>query len=192
MNNKKNIYIQKCEISGNLDNDDGIKNYNKYHNTVNEVMNLFQEVSGTQTMHKYPLLIDNALSGSGHTPIITPILGKYLIIKTRVKDGNYQGQIIFQFSHELTHLVFYSHLGLQKEKADNTEESLCTAASLCALKLLCPENLSCQINYLEELTNVSYKKGIQIAKDYGFSLKTLKDAILKEIENRKNNLIEKS
>lgn len=191
MNNKNHIYIQKCEISGNLDNDDGIKNYNKYHKTVNEVMNLFQEVFGTQTMYKYPLLIDNALSGSGYVPIITPILGKYLIIKTGIEDGNYQGQIIFQLSHELTHLVFYSHLGLQKEKVDNPEESLCTAASLCALKLLCLENLSCQINHLKKSTNVGYKKGIQIAKDHCFSLMILKDTILKEIENRKYNLIEK-
>ena len=69
---------------------------------------------GKEIMDKHPLLIDNATCGSGYTPIITPVLGRYLIIKLNIKDFSNRERIIFQVSHELCHYVFYSYLGLKK------------------------------------------------------------------------------
>lgn len=170
--------MKKWEFSGNLDATNGIVNYSIFKETVNKVMREYWRVFTPLVIHKYPLLIDNAIVGSGHTPIITPILNEYLIIKLCIKDGKNIGQTIFQFAHELTHLVFYSLLGLDKNRAGNKEESLCTAASLCVVKSHSPNELGYYIDYVSKLQNEGYKNGLQVAVEHDFDLNKLRESIL--------------
>ena len=136
-------------------------------------------------MHKYPLLIDNATMGSGYTPKITPVLDKFLIIKLGIVDGKSIGQTIFQFAHELTHLVFYYYLGLDKTHADDIEESLCSAVSIALVKKLKPNEVSIFTKSLLNADYQGYKDGVKVVKDHNFSFDELKNTILEEIEKRK-------
>lgn len=139
-------------------------------------------------MHRYPLLIDNATSGSGHTPIITPVLNEFLIIKMHIKDGLCVGQTIYQIAHELTHLVLFSINGLNKQKAKDDEESLCVAASLCMLKTHATGELKEYINYVDNLSNAGYRGGTKVAMENAYSLDKLKDAILSFAEKQQTVL----
>lgn len=174
--------MKKWEFSGNLDSENGIKNYDVFQETVNEVMQEFYNVFSVETMQKYPLLIDNAISGSGYTPIITPVLDRFIIIKLSIEDGLNRGMTIFQVAHELTHLVFYSLLGLNKEKASDEEESLCTAASLCLAAILVPNQLEHYINHVINLQYTGYKKGAAVAIKHNFSLLKMKNIIFEYCE----------
>lgn len=179
------IKLEEWEFSGNLKRDNGIINYDVFKETVNKVMKEFHLVFTPLTMMKYPLLIDNATSGSGPTPIITPILNKYLIIKLGITDGLEVGQTVFQLAHELTHLVFFSYLGLDKTRADDYEEGLCSAVSLAFVLKFNPNDLQRFSNSLLNSDYVGYQSGFQIAIDHGFSIESLKNTILKEIDKRK-------
>lgn len=52
-----------------------------------------------------PWYIDNATAGSGCTPIITPVLGKILVMKLGISNESQKGQIAFQFAHEYMELL---------------------------------------------------------------------------------------
>lgn len=141
-------------------------------------MDEFYKYFGVEVMFKYPVLIDNATRGSGPTPIITPILGKYLIIKLGIEDGLEIGQTVFQVAHELTHLVFFSYLGLDKTRADDYEEGLCSAVSLAFVLNYSPNEIERYLNSLVNSNYEGYRSGVQIAIDHGFSIESLKNTIL--------------
>lgn len=170
--------MKKWEFSGNLDSENGIKNYELFMATVIEVLQRFYNVFSPETMHKYPFLIDNALSGSGHTPIITPTLGEFLIIKLKIDDGVEKSKIIFQVAHELTHLVFFSIVGLDKEKARDDEESICTAVSLCLMSTMAPNDLQAYKEHVSKHEYDGYRKGLDVAEEHGFSFISIKNTIL--------------
>lgn len=177
--------IEDWEISGNLDNDEGVLNYHIFRSRCITIFNEFNNIFTQEVMQKYPLLIDNAIIGSGHTPIITPILNKYLIIKMHIKDGKEVGQTIFQLAHELTHLIFFSYLGLDKERADDYEEGLCSAVSLALVLKFTPNEIERFKNSLLHSSHKGYQSGVQIAIDHNFSMENLKVTIKEEIEKRK-------
>lgn len=109
------------EINGNLGN---IINYQNFENIICKVRNRFIELFGEEIMSRIPVYVDNATDiMSGHTPIITPILGKYLCIKLNIGNFLDSQRIVFQYAHELCHYVFYSIKGLDKPFADEYEES---------------------------------------------------------------------
>jgi len=127
-------------------------------------------------MNSIDLLIDNATEGSGYTPIITPILGKYLIIKLGIKDNYEASQIFFESSHEFMHYVFYAIQGLDKEFADAEEEAICTAASLIIIKEFYPKELVYWCGHVNS-KDEKYRKGVDIAKSVEFDFKKLKELV---------------
>lgn len=170
------------EINGNLGY---LLNYKNFENTICRVRNRFIELFGEEMMTKIPLYVDNATDVmSGHTPIITPIFGKYLCIKLNIDNFLKSEQIIFQFAHELCHYVFFAIKGLDKSFAAEDEESVCTAMSLCLLKDFGVDIEQCNgvveswVEYVSRLENTGYRDGAQIAKSINYNLENLRYLIL--------------
>lgn len=168
--------MRRIEISGNLEDEIQL-NYELFYNTINKVLDLYFRVFEKELENPIDLLIDNATQGSGDTPIITPILRKYLIIKLNIRENDTQGRIIYQFSHEFTHYMFYIKYGLDKPKADYREESICSAASLIALKELCPCELEKYCEHVKNLNIDMYRYGFDIAEEAEYSFENLKKLI---------------
>lgn len=169
------------EINGNLGN---ILNYPNFEATICRVHCRFIELFDEEIMSRIPVYIDNATDiMSGHTPIITPILGKYLCIKLNIDNFLDTQKIIFQFAHELCHYVFYSLKGLDKSFADNYEESVCTAMSLCILKDFIGD-ITKWVDYVSNLKNIGYRNGAQVAKEIDFNSQQLSRRIIERLCRR--------
>lgn len=173
-------------INGNLDDsNEGIPNYTEFHNTAFTVYNKFISCFGIDIMDNTPLFLDNGTAHSGYTPNITPTWDYGLIIKLNIKDGKHRTRIIFQLSHELNHYVFYSLLGLDRKRADDTEESYCSAMSLIFLKDMCSvDDFVRHKKILLESSN-GYKKGVALAEEVGYDMDLLKESIYKTINTMK-------
>ena len=167
------------EISGNLSK---ILNYDNFEKTICIVRNRFINLFGEEIMSRIPLLVDNATQMSGYTPITTPVFGKYLCIKLGILNFLCTEQIIFQFSHELCHFVFYSLQGFNKPNADDREESICTAMSLCILKDL-NNGIQQYIDYDNGLDYLGYRNGAAIAEAVNYDSNLLSSIILSGISN---------
>lgn len=171
----KSEKIKHWEISGNLDDPhEGINNYDTFRMTICATKDYFDKIFGVNLLDSIDFLVDNATANSGYTPITTPILKRFIIIKLGIYDGNRIDQTIFQFAHELTHLVFYAYYGLEKPFADQREESICTAASLIALRVLCPESFLSYVAYVKNLSDEKYRDGARIAEEINYDMKKLK------------------
>ena len=96
------------EINGNLSE---LKYYRVFQFTVSNVVGKFIDIFGSDLLNKQKFYVDNCYDNGtancGYTPIITPILKEYLIIKLGIDDFRNVKKIIFQFAHELTHYVFF-------------------------------------------------------------------------------------
>lgn len=175
------------EINGNLkDKDAGLAGYNIFEQCVLKVKNIYDELFGKKILQRYPLYIDNATADSGYTPVTTPVLKKFIIIKLGIKPEDTkstQSRIIYQFSHELMHFVFYCFLGIDKEKAGEQEEAICTASSLILLNHLHEsDEFSAYLKYTENLpekpdTNRWYRNGAQLARDLKFKYEALRGKV---------------
>lgn len=164
----------RYEINGNLQDEE---NYNIFSTYIAKIMNIFKENFGDKVMTKIDLYIDNATQNSGYTPITTIILKKYIIIKLGISNFAKREQIVFQFSHELCHYVFYALKGLDKEKADSIEENICTAMSLIMINKIFPDSIESWKSYVSKLTNENYNKGTKIAEENDFDINKLKEKI---------------
>ncbi|AOY53336.1 hypothetical protein [Clostridium perfringens] len=166
------------EINGNLYNKiSGIKNCQEFGEVIGKIKCLYDKIFGPKIMNKYDLYVDNATENSGYAPIITPVLQKYLIIKLSIYPNDRQSRIAFQFSHELTHFVFYSYFGINKKQADFMEEMICTAASLIIIKNLFPDELDDYNDYLKNVETSCYREGPAYAESIQYSFEELKNRI---------------
>lgn len=164
-----------------------IKNYVNYEKIIVWIYTDFLKLFGQELMQKYLLYVDNVVYDenytltNGYTPIITPIFKKYLILKTNISDFADVPKIIFQFSHELCHYVFYSLMDLNKPYADNEEEGICTAMSLCMLKKynIAFEKYKC---YVKNLVNEGYKSGYYIGESIDFDCNKVFDLIKDKVK----------
>lgn len=161
-----------------------IPNYKIFINYILKTRDIFIETFGISVMSKVELFLDNATQNSGYTPVIIPLFNNYLIIKLGISDFSKSEQIVYQFSHELCHYVFYSIIGLDKEPADSEEENICSAMSLIILNRLFPENISSWILYASSLSDSNYNKGVKIANECNFDINYLKERIIKVCENK--------
>lgn len=168
--------MRHFQINGNLIQESEL-DYDKFCDVVCNVRNLYIKEFGEDLMNSIDLLIDNSTRGSGYTPNITPILCKYLIIKLNIKKEDTESNIIFQIAHELMHYVFYAIKGINKEMADEREESICTAASLIAIKEFYQQEFPLYYNHVKNLENKAYRKGAQIAESVEFNFQKLKELI---------------
>lgn len=172
-----NSAMWPVEINGNLSGPTGLKNYRVFEKTILEVYSYFF----SHLSHKFPngveLYIDNATCDSGYTPIATPVFKKYIIIKLCVSPEDPPFRIAFQFSHELMHYVFYIKYGLEKKRADNNEEAICTAASLIYLYDTNRAGFDIHNNYVKNLGNEGYRNGAALAEEVNYSFNKLIERI---------------
>lgn len=173
--------MRTFEVNGNLEDED---NFDKFLNIISIVMSIFSNAFGNDVMSKIDLYIDNATEKSGYTPITTVVLKKYIIIKLGIEDFSDVEKIIYQFSHELCHYVFYSIKGLNKSKADIKEENICSAMSLIIINKLYPSKKDEWLKYVNSLTNENYKNGGKIAINCNWDINVLKDEIYKLCNNK--------
>lgn len=166
------------EINGNLSEEEyGLVNYGNFHIGIISVIELFLKTFGINQMQKIDLYIDNATNNSGYTPIITPVLNKYLIIKLGISEKSDLAMIVYQFAHELTHFIFYTYYGLDKPRATEMEETVCTATSLIAIKNICPDDFDRYCQHVSILVNESYRNGLNLALEVNFDLGLIKKKI---------------
>lgn len=165
------------EINGNLDNSEGLANFEIFQRVIIEILEFYKKYFGSDTMSAIELYIDNATANSGYTPITTPVFKKYLIIKLGIDNASNKAQIAFQFSHELMHYVYFVKYGFDKKRADEKEESVCTAASLIVLYNLYPGSFCEYNNYVKNLTSNKYRKGAEVAKMVNYDMNTLKEMV---------------
>ena len=170
------MYLKSFEVNGNLEDE---KDFNIFLDNIMKTWKVFVKTFGSDIMLKIDLYVDNATEKSGYTPITTVILKKYIIIKLGIKDFSNIEQVIYQFSHELCHYVFYSIKGLNKPKADINEENICSAMSLILINTLCPDKIDKWLKYVNNLTNENYKNGGKIAMSCNWDINVLKSKIYK-------------
>ena len=167
----------RIEINGNLAGENGLKNYKLFQKTVLEVYSYFWGRLSDKFPKAPELYIDNATENSGYTPVTTPVLEKYIIIKLCVLPDDSASRIAFQFAHELMHYVFYAKYGVKKEKSEDREESLCTAASLIYLHDTDFKGFELQNNYVKALDYAGYREGSSLAEQVGYDFLKLIEKI---------------
>lgn len=169
------------EVNGNLIGEHGFTQdeYNIFLKSINIVWKEYIDLFGSETLLRYPLFIDNAIDGSGYTPITIPVLNQFIIIKLNIcgnRDFNvneiYNSRTIYQFSHELGHFFFYCMAGIKKSLANSNEECLCTAISFCILNKHCRDVIS---YFLSNCKNTRYVAGAKLAEDINFNMFTIVD-----------------
>lgn len=179
--------MKNKEINGNLCD---IPNYDIFFTNIIKVIGIFTHTFGTDIMEKIDLYVDNAVndSNSGYTPITTPILKKYIIIKLNIEDFSRDQKIVYQFSHELCHYVFYALKGFDKENADVFEENICSAMSLIILRMLYSEDVfEYWLNYVKNLADENYRGGFDVAREVEFDINKLKQKIYQICNNSEQN-----
>lgn len=178
--------MKTWEINGNLVGDNGFSKfeYDLFMRSIIAVHNWYDNLFGTELLSRYPLFIDNAVDGSGHTPITIPVLERYVIVKLNVcgnRDfsiGNqYNPRIVYQAAHELCHFVFYCGRGISKPLANESEEDLCTAMSFCMLKELCPFALEL---FVADCKKTKYAHGAKLAERFNFDTGKIVSMVRKE------------
>lgn len=162
------------EINGNLyDGKDGLTNIGLFQSTIIEVRMFYLTRLANIFSEDIDLYIDNATAGSGCTPIITPVLGKILVMKLGISNESQKGQIAFQFAHEYMHYIFYCKYGIAKKLADKREETICTAASLIVLYNLYPGEFMLYDKYVRECGKEKYVGGADLAMKVNYDINTL-------------------
>ena len=166
--------MKTFEVSGNLVGEMGLGDKcEKFKLTICNVRNFYISHFGEQFMNSIDLYVDNATRNSGHTPIIAPVLGKYLMIKLGITPEYDEARIAFQFAHELMHFVFYIKYGLDKKLADEKEEAICSAAALIVVHNFYPKHFNSCNNYVKSLQRVDHKKGAEIAEEIEYQFADL-------------------
>ena len=166
------------EINGNLaDEQYGMPNYQVFKKVICDTKNYFDEIFGVDCLKNVRFYVDNATANSGYTPINTLVLGRIVVIKLGIKPNDCEAQIVYQFAHELTHVVFRSYFGIEKQYATDLEESICTAAALIVIKNIYPDD----INNYEQITlsesEAKYRNGVPLAKEVSYDMKKIKSLI---------------
>ena len=162
------------EINRSLNNKlDGIKKYDEFEKTVCEIKAYFDTVFGVERMNKVLFYVDNAVLGSGHTPIVTVALGKIAIIKLNIQCNDTEAEVAYQFAHELTHVVFRAYFGMNKPHATDEEETICTAAALTVIKNMYPG----YFDTYEQVTSekeAKYRNGVPLAREISYDMEKIK------------------
>ena len=170
--------MEYWEINKNLaDEQYGMSNYQIFRKVIHDTKDYFNEVFGVECLNKVPFSVDNATAGSGYTPISTPVLGKLVVIKLGIKPNDCEAQIVYQFAHELTHVVFRAYFGMNKPHATNEEEEICTATSLTVLKHMYPNDFNRYEQYTANLNNLGYRNGVPLAKEVSYDMEKIKSLI---------------
>ncbi len=161
------------EINGNLGGQDGLSNFTLFLQTVCDVRAYLMTHTLGIIQYDIDIYVDNGTKNTGYVPIVTPIFGKFLIIKLGITGESLEGQIAYQFAHEYMHCVFYGKYGLQKTLADDREETICSATSLIVLHDMYPAFFGSYVAHVRSLTNAAYKAGADLAAEVNYDIDRL-------------------
>ena len=166
------------EINGNLDDEQsGIKNYQDFQKVISAVKKYYDDTFGADIMKKVPFYVDNATGGSGYTPISTPVLKTLVIIKLGIQSTDGEAKIAYQFAHELTHVVFRAYFGINKPKATDDEEAICTAAALIVVKEMYPDHYADFEKSAMTASYIGYQRGVPLAQEISYDMQKIRSHI---------------
>ena len=166
------------EINGNLDDEQsGISNYHAFQHAVCVTKLYYDSVFGVERMNRIPFYVDNGTADSGYTPISTLVLRQIVIIKLGIKATDGEARIAYQFAHELTHVVFWAYFGMDKPRATEDEEAICTAASLIIIKELYPDYFEMFERSAMSHSYIGYQKGAPLAKELSYDMAKIRSLI---------------
>ena len=166
------------EINGNLFTEgSGLSNIETFQKAVLNVRGYYLARLESEFKEDIGLYVDNAISGSGATPIITPVLNQILVIKLCTSSDSPEAQIAYQFAHEYMHYIFFCKYGLEKPLADNREETICSAASLIVLRDLYSTFFTAFDNYTRTLSDNAYREGAYLAENVNYDINILANMI---------------
>lgn len=154
------------------------ENFNTFVFGILKVKQLFDTVFGLEIMSRINLFVDNATKDSGYTPVILPLFNSVILIKLGILPNSTEAEVAFQFSHELTHYVFFSLLGMDKPMANADEEAICSAASLIVIKTLYPKEFPLYKNSITTSPEIAYQKGVVLASELNYDMEKLKTSIM--------------
>lgn len=161
------------EINGNLEECDGLSNFPLFIKTICDVRAYLMAHTLGIIQHDIDIYVDNGTKNTGYVPIVTPIFGKFLIIKLGITGESLEGQIAYQFAHEYMHCIFYNKYGLYKPLADDREETICSATSLIVLHDIYPAFFAGYNNRVKSLTNAAYRAGADLAAKVNYDIDRL-------------------
>jgi len=153
-------------------------NYHIFEERVHQVYEDFCHLYGNTIMSMYTILVGNQHDNFHPRPTIgvrNGLDGKYLVIKLSIYDFIHDCSVAVQMAHELTHYVIYTVMGLDKEKADFEEESLCTAMSLMFVKRYNPEFYEFHVDFIKRKYGEKhpYYNGIYVAEEFLYDIPKL-------------------
>lgn len=119
------------------------------------------------------------------SPIVIQISDIEYKINLFYTDKITQDQMLYQLSHELTHIFFYGLYGSDYKHNNFEEEKICSAMSLCIVKKHCSStyyeaiitDLLTHKNFYKEGINVAESCCFEIEKVYGLIKKFNKNCI---------------
>lgn len=162
------------EINVNLDNNSvGLANYKDFYNETKLVYDFFYDELGKDIMSKIPIYVDNGTEHAGPVPISVPVLRKVVFIKLGIKSEHDSAEIVFQFAHELMHVVFWSVYGWERPFPNEEEEAICTAASLVSIKEFHPDKFLQYSDIVANQREDGYRRGVLVAEENKYNLKSL-------------------
>ena len=153
------------------------KDYKTFKKAITDVYNVYLDLFGLDIMNRVDFFVDNALTGSGHTPTCVPILEKYVLIKLHIADFNDYNKVVYQFAHELCHLVFYSMCGLDNQLDIYEEDSIASAMSLVMLYHFKSDEVA---TYMKNTLGYAgaYGNGVNVALEEDYDLNNMKKRII--------------
>lgn len=166
--------MENWEINKNLANKQtGMKNYDMFRKVLCATKEYFNSVFGVECLNKIFFYVDNEIDNP-KAPISIPMENKFVRIVLDIGPNACEAQVSYQFSHELTHVVFWDYFGLNKKRATEIEETICTAASLIVLKNMYPDDFNRYEQYTANLNNLGYRSGVPLAKKICYDMEKIK------------------
>lgn len=171
------VIMENWEINRSLANKQtGMKNYDMFRKVLCATKEYYNAVFGVECLNKIFFYVDNEIDNP-KAPISIPMEKEFVRIVLGIGPNDCEAQISYQFSHELTHVVFWDYFCFNKKRATEGEEAICTAASLTVLKNMYPDDFGRYEQYTANLNEFWYRNGVPLAKGISYDMEKIKSLI---------------
>lgn len=169
--------MENWEINRSLANKQtGMKNYDMFRKVLCATKEYFNAVFGVECLNKIFFYVDNKIDNP-KAPISIPVENIFVRIVLDIGPNHCEARVAYQFAHELTHVVFWDYFGLNKKRATEREETICTAASLIVLKNMYPDDFDRFEQSTASEAYIGYRNGVPLAKGISYDMEKIKALI---------------